>query len=102
MRALLAGTAVANQWTAYIWIGLTFVLFYFLLIRPQKKREKNDRLLRSSLEAGDMIVTIGGIYGKILTVKEDTITIETSADRSKLELKKWAVQTKENPETKAE
>lgn len=83
------------DWTAYIWIGATMLLFYFLLIMPQKKREKKDRILRNSLEAGDHIVTIGGIVGKILTVKEDEITIETGADRTKLTLKKWCVQSKE-------
>ncbi len=83
------------DWTAYIWIGATMLLFYFLLIMPQKKREKKDLILRNSLEAGDHIVTIGGIVGKILTVKEDEITIETGADRTKLTLKKWCVQSKE-------
>lgn len=83
------------DWTAYIWIGATMLLFYFLLIMPQKKREKKDRILRNSLEARDHIVTIGGIVGKILTVKEDEITIETGADRTKLTLKKWCVQSKE-------
>ena len=82
------------DWTAYIWIGATMLLFYFLLIMPQKKREKKDRILRNSLEAGDHIVTIGGIVGKILTVKEDEITIETGAVRTKLTLKKWCVQSK--------
>lgn len=84
------------DWTAYIWIGATMLLFYFLLIMPQKKREKKDRILRNSLEAGDHIVTIGGIVGKIITVKEDDITIETGADRTKLTLKKWCVQSKES------
>lgn len=85
-----------TDWTAYIWIGATMLLFYFLLMMPQKKREKKDRILRNSLEAGDHIVTIGGIVGKILTVKEDEITIETGADRTKLTLKKWCVQSKES------
>lgn len=85
-----------EQWTAYIWIGATMVLFYFLLLMPQKKREKKDRMLRNSLEVGDHIVTIGGIVGKILVIKEDEITIETGADRTKLTLKKWGVQAKED------
>ena len=89
------------EWTAYIWIIATFALFYFLLIRPQQKREKKDRQMRNSLEVGDNIVTIGGIVGKILTIKDDGITIETSADRTKLAFKKWCVQSKvESGETK--
>ena len=89
------------EWTAYIWIIATFALFYFLLIRPQQKREKKDRQMRNSLEVGDNIVTIGGIVGKILTLKDDEITLETSADRTKLAFKKWCVQSKvESGETK--
>lgn len=89
------------EWTAYIWIIATFALFYFLLIRPQQKREKKDRQMRNSLEVGDNIVTIGGIVGKILAIKDDEITIETSADRTKLAFKKWCVQSKvESGETK--
>ena len=89
------------EWTAYIWIIATFALFYFLLIRPQQKREKKDRQMRNSLEVGDNIVTIGGIVGKILTIKDDEITIETSADRTKLAFKKWCVQSKvDSGETK--
>ena len=89
------------EWTAYIWIIATYALFYFLLIRPQQKREKKDRQMRNSLEVGDNIVTIGGIVGKILTIKDDEITIETSADRTKLAFKKWCVQSKvESGETK--
>ena len=81
------------EWTAYIWIIATFALFYFLLIRPQQKREKKDRQMRNSLEVGDNIVTIGGIVGKIVMVKPDTIVIETSDDRVRMELTKWAVST---------
>ena len=89
------------EWTVYIWVIATFALFYFLLIRPQQKREKKDRQMRNSLEVGDNIVTIGGIVGKILTIKDDEITIETSADRTKLAFKKWCVQSKvESGETK--
>ena len=88
------------EWTAYIWIVATFAIFYLLLIRPQQKREKKERIMRNSLEAGDHIVTIGGIVGKIISVKEEEIVIETGADRTKLTMKKWCVQAKENGEEK--
>ncbi len=88
------------EWTAYIWIVATFAIFYLLLIRPQQKREKKERIMRNSLEAGDHIVTIGGIVGKIISVKEDEIVIETGADRTKLTMKKWCAQAKENGEEK--
>lgn len=85
------------DWTAYLWIGATFILFYFLLIRPQQKREKKDRVMRNSLEVGDNVITIGGIVGKILVIRDDDITIETSPARTKLTMKKWCVQSKESP-----
>lgn len=73
-------------------------LFYFMLIRPQKKKEKADRILRNSLKPGDMIVTIGGFTGRVLNVKDDIVTFETGAGKTKLTVKKWAIQTKESPE----
>ena len=80
------------EWTAYIWIVATFAIFYLLLIRPQQKREKKERIMRNSLEAGDHIVTIGGIIGRIVSIKDDTIVIETAGDRSKIRLARWSIQ----------
>ena len=68
-------------------------IFYFMLIRPENKRKKQAQEMRDSLKKGDVITTIGGIVGKIVTVKEDTIVIETSDDRVRMELTKWAVST---------
>ena len=73
-------------------------VFYFFLIRPQKKKEKADRQLRASLQAGDKIVTIGGFTGRILSVKDDEVTFETGAAKTRLTVKKWAIQTREGPE----
>ena len=72
---------------------LVFVVFYFMLIRPQKKRDKEVQKMRSSLEVGDEIVTSGGIIGRVVSLKEDTIVIETGSDRSKLRIARWAVQS---------
>lgn len=69
-------------------------IFYFLLIRPENKKKKALAELRSSLAVGDLITTIGGIVGTICAVKEDTIVIETGADRVRIEFTKWAVSTK--------
>lgn len=87
-----------GDYTGYIWIVLMLALFYFMLIRPQKKKEKADRILRNSLKPGDLIVTIGGFTGRVLNVKDDIVTFETGADRTKLTIKKWAIQSKESPE----
>ena len=68
-------------------------LMYFLMIRPENKRKKEAEAMRNSLKKGDQITTIGGIVGKIVHVTEDNIVIETSDDRVRMELAKWAVST---------
>ncbi len=70
---------------------ILLVVFYFLLIAPQRKKEKKIKEMRASLKEGNEIITIGGIMGKIVTVKEDTIVVEVGADKVKLKFAKWAV-----------
>ena len=84
-------------------IVLMFAIMYFLMIRPENKRKKKAQEMRDSLKKGDVITSIGGIVGKIVQVNKDTIIIETSEDRVRMELTKWAVssvgvQTGEQPE----
>ncbi len=69
-------------------------IMYFLLIRPENKRKKEATAMRNSLAVGDEITTIGGIIGTICAVKENTIVIETGADRVRIEFTKWAVSSK--------
>lgn len=83
----------ASNLTPLLLIGGMFILTYFISIRPQKKRQKEDQQLRENLQIGDEITTIGGIMGRIVTIKEDSIIIETGADRTKMRLMRWAVQT---------
>lgn len=71
-------------------IGL-LAIFYFFAIRPQRKKEKEIKEMRGSLKVGDEVVTIGGIYGKIVVVKDDVLTIESGSAKTKLELTRWAV-----------
>ncbi|SDY87178.1 preprotein translocase subunit YajC [Tindallia californiensis] len=66
-------------------------IFYFLIIKPQKAKEKKIKLMRENLKVGDEVVTIGGIFGKVAKVKEDMITIEVGADKTKLTMAKWSV-----------
>lgn len=75
-------------------IALMFAMLYFLMIRPENKRKKEAQNLRDSLTVGDEITTIGGITGTICSVKENTIVIETGADRVRIEFTKWAVSAK--------
>ena len=72
-------------------IIVVIVVFYFMLIRPQQKKDKEDRAMRENLEIGDEIVTMGGIVGLVVSIKEDTVVIETGSDRSKVRIAKWAV-----------
>ena len=76
-----------------VMLVLLLVLFYFMLIRPENKRKKAAEELRNSLKKGDKVPTIGGIVGTIVQVNDATIIIETSEDRVRMELTKWAVST---------
>ncbi|MGI5967120.1 MULTISPECIES: preprotein translocase subunit YajC [Anaerotruncus] len=87
---------------SFVPLILIFVVFYFMLIRPQKKREKETQAMRSNLDVGDEIVTVGGIVGIIVSVKDDTLVIETGSDRSKIRITRWAVQANVTPKEPAD
>ena len=70
---------------------LLIVVMYFLIIRPQKKREREVNRMRSNLHVGDEIITIGSICGKIVKTKEDSIVIQVGADKTKFEMMRWSV-----------
>lgn len=74
---------------------LMIAIFYFMLIRPENKRKKEAEQMRSSVKTGDKIITIGGIVGTVVNVKENRIVIETGADQVRIELEKWAISTNE-------
>ena len=74
---------------------LIIALMYFMMIRPQKKRQKEEQQMRNNLRVGDELTTIGGIKGRVVSIKDDTITIESGADRTKIQFMKWAIQTVE-------
>ena len=90
----------------FVIMGLFIVGMYFLLIRPNSKRKKQEDQMRNSLEVGDEITTIGGICGRIVSIKDDsdTFIIETGSDRDKIRIKKWAIAScetaKQTEETK--
>ncbi len=72
-------------------LAMLALVFYFFIYRPQKKQEKEVADMRDSIERGDVIVTAGGIVGMVVKVKDDMILIESSGDRTKIQLQKWAV-----------
>ena len=83
-----------DMMTTVIMIVALIAIFYFMLIRPENKKKKEAQALRDSLTVGDEITTIGGIVGTICHVKENSIVIETGADRVRIEFMKWAIANK--------
>ena len=73
-------------------VGL-FAIMYFLVIRPQKKQEKETNEMRNNLQVGDEITTIGGIIGKVVSIKEETVMIETGHDRTKIRILRSAIRS---------
>ena len=72
-------------------IALIFVFMYFFMIRPQKQQDREIQEMRDALQIGDEVTTIGGIIGKIISIKEETCLIETSGDKTKIRILKSAV-----------
>ena len=81
--------------TSLIMIVAMMAVFYFLMIRPENKRKKEAEQMRSSVKTGDVITTIGGIIGTVVSVKDDKFVMETSADQVRIELAKWAISSNE-------
>lgn len=81
----------SNTSMIFMLVGM-FALMYFMMIRPQKKKQKEEQEMRNAVEVGDEITTIGGICGKVVIVKEQHLIIETGADRNRMQITRWAVQ----------
>ena len=76
-----------------IGIVFLFVVMYFFMIRPQKKQERKDAEMRDALAVGDEVTTIGGIIGKVISIKEETFVLETTKDRTKIRFLKGAIRS---------
>ena len=85
------GNTVVTLLTTLLPIVLMVVIFYFLLIRPEKKRSQKMRDMINNLQVADEVVTTGGIIGRVLSVKEDTVLIETGSDRTRLRVLKTSI-----------
>ena len=77
--------------TSIVPFAIALVLLYFILLRPQQKREKQAQTMRENVNVGDEVCTAGGIVGIVLKVEDDTIVLETGAERNKIRIKKWAI-----------
>ena len=86
------GTA-GGLWPTLLMIGGLLLVLYFFMIRPQRKQEKKDAEMRDSLAVGDEVTTIGGIIGKIVSIKGETFVLETTKDKTKIRFLKNAVRT---------
>lgn len=87
-----ATTESGSLLASFLPLVLIIVFFYFFLIRPQRKRDKETQQMRSSIEVGDEIITIGGIIGTVVSIREDMLVVETGGDRCKIRLARWSVQ----------
>ncbi len=96
-----AGQGGAGGFSGFIPLILMFVIFYFLLIRPQQKKTKEHRQMITDLKKGDRIVTSGGIHGRITGLDDDTLTVEI-ADRVRVKVARGNVGGKQGTSTQAQ
>ena len=83
-------------------IILTLGIMYFFMVVPQKKKEKAVAEMRADLQIGDRVVTIGGIIGRVVNIKDDAITIETGTEKTRLRVMRWGIQAKESKDAAAQ
>jgi preprotein translocase subunit YajC len=86
-------TNAGGGWITIAMFAGMIALMYFLMIRPQKKREKEDAAMRDALAVGDEVTTIGGIIGKVISIKDETFVLETTKDRTKIRFLRGAIRS---------
>lgn len=84
-------TATGGGMSSILMIVVMLAIFYFLLIRPENKRKKQAEEMRGALKKGDWLTTIGGVYGRVVSITDRTVVIETSEDRVRVEFLKSAI-----------
>ncbi len=82
---------MANQWVSIIMLVGVILIMYFVLLRPQKKKDDELKSMRAKLKVGDKVLTISGIFGRVYKVKDDRVILEVGPDRVKLEYAKWGI-----------
>ena len=91
LDAAAAANTAGSSITMIVMIVVMIAVFYFFLYRPQKKQERETQEMRNSIEIGDVISTVGGIIGVVVRIKDDMLLIESGADRTRIQIQKWAV-----------
>lgn len=94
-------STAAGGGSMIIMMVIMIAVFYFFLIRPENKKKKEANEMRNALKVGDNITTIGGVIGDIVSIKDESIIIETSADKVRIEFTKWAVSSNNTAEKAA-
>ena len=89
------GNMIVALLTTFLPLVLIFVVFYFMLIRPQRKKDKQVKEMLNNLKAGDRICTIGGIYGTITGLKDDTVTLAVGRDNLSMVVARWGIRSVE-------
>jgi len=93
MNFLLSSGGGSDLWMTLGMVALMFVFLYFFVIRPQKKQEKKDAQMRDALAVGDEVTTIGGIIGKVVSIKGETFVLETTKDKTKIRFLRGAIRS---------
>ena len=102
---LQAGEGEGSPFTMLVPMALIFMIFYFLLIRPQQRRQKQHEALLKSIEKGDHVVTSGGLHGKVTGVADDTLTIEIAVlkgERVRVKVARAKIESKQSPKKSEE
>ena len=89
-----AAPASVSILTTLLPFAVLILVFYFLLIRPENKKREALNEMRNALSVGDEVTTIGGIVGRVVHIKDDSVTVETSEDRVRIQFTRWAISTK--------
>ena len=93
LQFLLEG-ATGTEWIGtLIMIAVLILFFYFFMFRPQKKQQQQESAMRNALQVGDEVTTIGGIIGKVVSIKEETFVLETTKDKTKIRFLKGAIRS---------
>ena len=95
MPEMSTGATIIYYAVQFLPMILIFVIFYFMLIRPQRKKDKEAKAMLDSLKVGDRICTIGGIYGTIVRIKDDVLTIKVGDQKTQMMIARWAVRNVE-------
>ena len=94
-ETMSTGATIIYYAVQFVPMILIFVVFYFLLIRPQRKKDKEAKTMLDNLKAGDRICTIGGIYATIVRIKDDVLTVEVGDQKTQMMIARWAVRNVE-------